>query len=226
MCGRFLIYALGRDVAELFGLPDVPSFPPRYNVAPTQTVPVVRQTPEGRAAANMRWGLIPSWAKDPSIGNRSINARCETAATKPSFRSAFKHRRCLVPANGFYEWKAARPRKQPFVVRPKSEGLFAFAGLWEGWRDGDGDSLETFTILTTAANDLLRPCHDRMPVIVAREDFDTWLDTARADTDVARLFEPFPAANLSVTPVSTWVNDARHEGARCLDPPDGEPRTE
>jgi putative SOS response-associated peptidase YedK len=167
----------------------------------------------------MRWGLIPSWAKDASIAYRLLNARCESAAEKPAFRAAYRQRRCLVPADGFYEWKTAGKHKQPFVFRPRPAGLCAFAGLWETWRDGDDAPLHTFTIMTTAANDLLRSYHDRMPVIVAPPDFDVWLDPAVPVAELGRLFDPCPSGALTATPVSAWVNDVRHEGPRCLEPP-------
>jgi putative SOS response-associated peptidase YedK len=216
MCGRFLINALPGDVAKVFAVPEEPSlFPePRYNVAPTQTVPVVVEENGARRLRAMRWGLIPSWAKDPSIGYKTINAKCETVAEKPSFRSAFKKRRCLVPASGFYEWRKEGGKKLPILMRPKS-GLFAFAGLWETW-NGDEQPLDTFTIITTEANELVRPVHDRMPVALRPEDFAAWFDTTGGD--VLPLLRPYPADAMTATPVNPWVNDARHQGPECIEP--------
>ena len=167
MCGRYLLYPT--DIGPLFGIPDAPRAAPRYNVAPGQRAPVVTQAVNGHELRDMRWGLVPSWATDPSAGFRTINARCETVGDKPSFRSAFRHRRCLVPASGFYEWRKEGKRKQPYLLRPR-HGMFAFAGLWESW-SGEAPPLESFTILTTAANDLVRPLHDRMPVVMRPPDF-------------------------------------------------------
>jgi putative SOS response-associated peptidase YedK len=220
MCGRFLFHSSGHDVAEFFHLVNEPDILPRYNIAPTQTTTVIRATPDGRQAACMRWGLVPSWAKDLSAGSRAINARCETVAEKPAFRAAFRKRRCLVPANGFYEWQTAGRSKQPFVIRPSSDKVFAFAGLWETWRGDDSGPLDTFTILTTTANERTRPYHDRMPVIVTPLSFDTWLDASSPLAEVERLFVPIPAEALTATPVCKWVNDVRHEGPQCLNPPD------
>ena len=152
----------------------------RYNVAPGQSIPVVRTQPGPRARqiVEMHWGLVPSWATDPAIGHRMINARTETAAQKPAFREAFKHRRCLIPVDGFYEWTHAAGRKQPYFIRLKDPGVFALAGLWETWRKPDRTALESCTILTTAANNLIKPLHDRMPVILAPPTHDQWLDPA------------------------------------------------
>src|SRR4051812_15786822 len=181
MCGRYTVRSI-QPVAELFGISLPPQFQPRYNVAPTQDVLVVRsaskeQTTASRRGDLLRWGLVSSWADDPSVGNRMINARAETAATRPAFRDAMKRRRCLIPADGFYEWqgRADNKRKQPHLIRMKDDRPFGFAGLWDTWRRGD-EPLETFTILTTSPNELVANIHNRMPVIVAPQDFDRWLD--------------------------------------------------
>jgi putative SOS response-associated peptidase YedK len=166
----------------------------------------------------MRWGLVPSWAEDPSIGNRMINARSETAAGKPSFRAAMKSRRCLVPADGFYEWKVVDGGKQPMHVRRRDRAVFAFAGLWEVWTKG-AEPLETFTILTTGPNDVLRPIHDRMPVILAKDDWPLWLDPDGKDAAaVAPLLRPCPGDGWEAVPVSRFVNNPRNEGPGCLEP--------
>lgn len=218
MCGRFALFAAGDELAERFQLPESPLLEARYNIAPTQSVAAVRATSGGRELARLRWGLIPSWASDPTIGNKLLNARCETVAEKPSFRAAFRQRRCLIPASGFYEWeKNGSGRKQPYFIRPRDGGLFAFAGLWERWLDPQGQAVESCTILTTEANEVMRPLHDRMPVIVGVDDDAQWLDP-RAKVDALRaLFVPYPGERMEAGPVSSWVSDPKHEGPRCLE---------
>jgi putative SOS response-associated peptidase YedK len=222
MCARYTLTLTDAALAEVFAIADAGHVDPRWNVAPTQTMPIVVEGPRGvRRLERMRWGLVPSWAADPSIGNRMVNARAETAASKPSFRAALRSRRCLVPADGFYEWQVVAGGKQPVHIRRKDRGLFAFAGLWEVWTKGT-EPLETFTILTTSPNDLLRPVHDRMPVIVDPADYARWLDPELRDgAAVAPLLVPCPPAGWEVVPVSRRVNDPRNEGAACLDPPAG-----
>jgi putative SOS response-associated peptidase YedK len=194
--------------------------PVRYNVAPTQDVPAVRPAKAGgRELAMLRWGLIPAWAKDEDIGARLINARGETAAELPSFRAAFRRRRCLVAADGFYEWrKAGKGPKQPFLVELADGRPFAFAGLWERWdKAPDGRPLETCTIITTRANELLAPIHDRMPVILPPADYDAWLDVEGTGVEAAKaLLRPYPAAAMAAHPVSPRVNNARNDDAACL----------
>jgi len=210
------------EIAEIFQLPELPPLEPRYNIAPTQETLVVRRLPEStsREAARLRWGLIPSWAKDSAIGSRLINARSESAAEKPAFRRAFRQRRCLVPTDGFYEWQHGGARRQPFLIRLLKPKPFALGGLWETWTNPAGETLETFTILTTAANDVVRPLHDRMPVILDPRSFDLWLDPALRDPERLKpLLRPFPADALVAVPVSPMVNDPHNEGAQCLEPP-------
>jgi putative SOS response-associated peptidase YedK len=218
MCGRFTLTVSTRDVVELFGLPDGPELTPRYNIAPTQPVLAVRTSGSGGLeAVFLRWGLVPSWAKGPEIGNQLINARSETAADKPSFRTALKRRRCLVPADGFYEWQARGKTKQPYCFRRTANRLFAFAGLHERWHAPDGSTLETCALLTTEPNELVRHVHDRMPVILPEAVFSLWLDTAIQDPQkLFHLLRPFPADEMLSFPVSPWVNDPRHEDERCL----------
>jgi len=188
MCGRYSLTTAPEAMRALFDYENLPNLEPRYNIAPTQMVPVVRLAAAGRRElALLRWGLIPHWARDPSMGARLINARAETVAGKPAFRDAFAHRRCLVPADGFYEWRTENGRKQPFRIGIKGGGVFAFAGLWESWTAPEGaggaiapgDAVETVTIITTDANEKLRPIHHRMPVILPVEGYATWLDTHR-----------------------------------------------
>ena len=204
-------------LVQYFDLADeVPALEPRFNIAPTQTAPVIRMN-GNRHLAMCRWGLIPSWASDKAIGARLLNARSESVATKPAFRSAFKQRRCLVPADGFYEWQKAGSKKQPFFFRPVNDRPFAFAGLWETWHKDD-QALESFTILTTEANALLRPLHDRMPVILAPEDFAVWLDPRMQDLQTLQpLLRPYPAEGMTSYLVSTLVNSPRNESPQCIE---------
>lgn len=217
MCGRYELHTHPVAIALAFGLTIPPSMVPRYNIAPMQQVPVVRRSQAGlRELVTMRWGLVPRWAKDPSIGAKMINARAETIAEKPSFRTAFKRHRCLLPADGFYEWKQnAAGGKQPIHIGMKDPALFAFAGLAERWLSPEGEVLDTCTIVTTQANALLSPLHDRMPVIVALNDYERWLDVST--TDVTDLFTPFPAQLMTWYPVSTRVNAVRNDDVKLLE---------
>jgi putative SOS response-associated peptidase YedK len=226
MCGRFSLTVPAQEVADLFDLADAPPLAPRYNIAPTQPVLIVRPSERvrGREAALVHWGLIPPWAKDPSIGNRMINARAETAPDKPSFRAAFKRRRCLIPVDGFYEWKRVGSRKQPMRIRMTEGGLFAFAGLWEQWQGSEGEEIESCTILTTSPNEMLSEIHGRMPVIVAPEDFDRWLTTDEAEArSLVDLLRAFPAEAMTARPVSTRVNSPSNDDPACIEPIAGEP---
>jgi putative SOS response-associated peptidase YedK len=217
MCGRYELHAQPAAIALAFGLAHPPALRPRYNVAPMQEVPVVRVSPHGaRELVMVRWGLVPRWAKDPSIGSKMINARGETVAAKPSFRTAFRRHRCLIPANGFYEWMpAAAGRKQPVLIAMKDGSLFAFAGLYERWLTGDGEPLDTCTVLTTDANALLRAVHDRMPVIVPPEQYERWLDPAQDGPQA--LVAPYPAEAMTWWPVSSRVNSVRHDDATLIE---------
>jgi len=219
MCGRYELHTHPAAIALAFGLAETPALRPRYNIAPTQDVPIVRQNAAGeRECVDVRWGLVPRWAKDPSIGTRMINARAETIAEKPSFKNAFRRHRCLIPADGFYEWQATPGGKQPMHIARRDGAPFGFAGLYERWLAADGAVLDTCTILTTTANDLLRPMHDRMPVIIAPESYERWLDVAHAD--VADLLAPYPSAALVFHPVSTRVNAVRNDDAGLIAPVD------
>ena len=219
MCGRFSQAQIAELDREVFKLLDVPELEPRYNVAPTDEALVIREEPGSvREAAQMRWGLIPSWAKDPSIGNRMINARAETLAEKPAFRDSFTRQRCLVPADGFYEWHKTRHGKRPHYIQVAEGEVFAFAGLWDRWVSPTLGPVETFTIITTAPNELLRPIHDRMPVVLETRYYDQWLDPAIEDTSrLAGLLKPYPADRMSAYPVSRYVNDPRNEGPQCIE---------
>jgi putative SOS response-associated peptidase YedK len=223
MCGRFSLRARAADLAEEFDLIDVPPLEPRFNIAPTQNVAAIRSAPPGswpiRQLAWLRWGLIPSWAKDPAIGNRTINARAETVAEKPAFRAAFQRRRCLVAADGFYEWQKSGKRKQPYFIHLIDDRPFAFAGLWESWEGPDHSAVESCTLLTTEANDLMRPIHDRMPVIIPPDAYSLWLDPEQRDpAKLAHLLKPYAGEKLAVHPVGSTVNDASHDDPLCVAP--------
>jgi putative SOS response-associated peptidase YedK len=218
MCGRMTLRTPGKIVAQEFGLFDVPDLRPRYNVAPGQPVAVVRQRPGGRELAFLRWGLIPAWPDDPSIGDHLANARSETAATKPSFGQAYHSRRCLVLADGFYEWQRTDGRKQPYYVRRLDGRPFGLAGLWERWEKGD-EPVETCTILTTDANELMQSIHERMPVIIPPEQYGVWLDPRFPDQRrLAELLRPAPSPGMKAYPVGTIVNDPQHDVPACVEP--------
>lgn len=226
MCGRFTQRFSWRELHELLDLIGAPAnLEPRYNVAPGQQIAAVRAEGGGRRLAMMRWGLIPFWAKEPNIGYRLINARSETARTKPSFRSAWRSRRCLIPADGFYEWTGEKKARQPWLIAMRQGGVFCFAGLWERWTVpsglsltgslaelDEGETLETCTILTTRANDDVARVHDRMPAILPPALFDSWLSGDGVTLD------PWPADTMTLHPVSTRVNKAANDDPRCVEP--------
>jgi putative SOS response-associated peptidase YedK len=221
MCGRFTLFEADKILSKEFGVSSVPPLSPRYNIAPSQPVTAIRAMPtaSGREIAFLRWGLIPSWSKDPAIGNRLINARAETAGEKPSFRNAFRRHRCLIPTNGFYEWQRLERGKQPYFVRMHDERLFAFAGLWDRWESPDEDVIETCTILTTAANTVLAPIHDRMPVILPPGEYDRWLDPTLKNLDsLSPLLVPFPPEEMLAFPVSPRVNTPSTDDEGCIAP--------
>jgi len=216
MCGRFSLTQSANALAETFQLETLPEWTPRYNVAPTQAILAIAATPTHAQQMRLfRWGLVPSWAKDLTIGAKMINARAETVAEKPSFRVAFKQRRCLVLADGFYEWhRIDRKTKQPYYFQLADRQPFAFAGLWERWQ-GDDTAVETCTILTTQANELLQPIHDRMPVILAPDEYDHWL-APTATPDHHTLLRPYDTALMHGYRVSTLVNRATYDSPDCV----------
>jgi len=225
MCGRFSLSVTPESLARQFGLGELVDVAPRFNIAPTQAALVVRQAVaasdgiEGRVAEAMLWGLVPSWSKDPRMGARMINARAETAAEKPSFRSALKRRRCLVPADGFYEWRTEGGHKQPYRITMADGQPFGMAGLWEVWHGPDGDALCSFTILTTAANALIGPLHDRMPVIIDPGAYGVWLDPEMQEAvPLDPLMVPYPSDRMALYPVSTRVNSPANDDAACVAP--------
>jgi len=220
MCGRFSQSLAGDAIAQAFQLAEVPDWQPRHNIAPTQTIPAIMATEKSdRHFKPLRWGLIPSWSKDPAIGVKMINARSETVAEKPSFRSAFKRHRCLILADGFYEWRKQSGKKQPFYFQLQDGSPFAFAGLWERWQALEGDVLETCTILTTEANQLVAQVHDRMPVILPTDRYDQWLDpTPQPSEPLQALLRPYDADRMSAYPVSVSVNSPWNDVPECVTP--------
>ncbi|MEJ2690593.1 MAG: SOS response-associated peptidase [Deltaproteobacteria bacterium] len=218
MCGRFAVTATPSMIASHFELAESFELPPNYNITPSQQIPVVRIIEGERRLSFMRWGLIPHWAKDEKIGYRMINARSETVFEKPAFRNAAKSRRCLIPASGFFEWQKAGGQKQPYYVKLRGRDLFAFAGLWESWQKSENERVESCSILTTGANELMLRIHDRMPVILAPTDYDLWM---RPDFDVkslSDLLRPPPSQEMSAYPVSQAVNNPRHNQPDCIVP--------
>jgi putative SOS response-associated peptidase YedK len=219
MCGRFVITSAPEAIRRLLRYEERPNFPPRYNIAPTQPVPIVRLEGGKRHFALVRWGLIPSWVKDPKDFALLINARLEGVETKPSFRAAMKRRRCLIPADGFYEWKKEGKGKRPYFIRARDKKPFAFAGLWETWADRDGGEIETAAIVTCNANRTLAEIHGRMPVIVVPQNYDAWLDTEKIDAKQAvALVGSAPDDYLEAYEISTRVNSVRNDGPENVTP--------
>jgi putative SOS response-associated peptidase YedK len=226
MCGRYMITTVPEAIRRLFRYAEQPNFPPRHNVAPTQPVPIVRMTDGQKHFALVRWGLIPPWVKDPRGFTLLINARAETINEKPAFKNAMKRRRCLFPADGFYEWKTVGAGKRPFVARPKSGGPMAggpiaFAGVWETWTGPNGEEVETAAIVTTEANTEMAAIHHRAPVIVPPEQFDFWLDCANiSEQEAASLFMRAPEGSMEVYEISTAVNRVANDSPELLKPYD------
>ena len=229
MCSRYFLDADGNVIAYTFRVPPNDKVKKRFNIAPTQEAPVVRVGREGeREIAMLRWGLVPYWAKDLKVGTKMINARSEGVAEKPAFRAAVQKRRCIVPATGFFEWQGEAGKKQPFAITLPQDKLFAFAGLWERWKPAGGEPVETFTIVTTEANDQVAPIHDRMPVILPPEAVEPWLSAPPAEA--AALLKPWEG-RLDLRAVGRYVSNVQHEGPECLadadagwDEPPGPPR--
>jgi putative SOS response-associated peptidase YedK len=219
MCGRYTLISAPEAVRALFRYPEQPNFPPRYNIAPTQPIAVVRLAEGRRQFALVRWGLLPSWVKDPRAFSLLFNARGESVLEKPAFRSAMRYRRCLIPFDGFYEWTQKGARKRPYYVRSRNGGPMAFAGLWESWTGPHGEELETAAIVTTTANRQLASIHDRMPVIVSEDAFDFWLDCKNVDADTAAaLIAPAREGLLEVYPVAEAVNRAANDAPALIEP--------
>jgi len=222
MCGRFALKTPPRSIQEHFHLPETVNLSPRYNIAPSQEIAVVRHLTgkSFRQLDMLRWGLIPHWAKDMKIGYKMINARSETLAQKPSFRSAFKKRRCLIAADGFYEWKHSESTKQPYYAHLKDNSVFGFAGLWESWNSPEGSTVESCTIITTSPNELIGEIHDRMPVILHPEQYETWLQDSTPEQSLQQLLRPFPAEEMEASRVSSEVNNPKNDSPVCLLPYD------
>ncbi len=217
MCGRFALTSNASTLSTQLGTDIHITLPPRFNIAPTQKVLVIRVRPhqQRREPVFLKWGLIPSWADDPSIGARLTNARAETAATKPSFRTSLRRQRCLIPADGFYEWANINGKKQPYYIRLESKEPFALGGLWDTW-ERKGEKIETCTILTCSANTLMQPLHPRMPVVIQPHRFDTWLEPTQIDAAaVSQDLHPFPKERTALYPVSDYVNNVQHDDSRC-----------
>jgi putative SOS response-associated peptidase YedK len=215
MCGRYVLYGPTTRLEEHFEV-NWPEFTDRYNIAPTSQVPVIRQSPEGQRVAHLlKWGLIPHWSKDPTIGAKLNNARAETVADKPSFRSAYRKRRCLIPAQGYYEWQEVPgEKKQPWYIRLKADEPMAMGGLWESWTAPDGDIVRSFCVVTTSPNAVMQPIHDRMPVIIGKGDWQRWLNPA--ESDVGNLLDPFDADAMQAWKVSRQVSRAAEEGPELI----------
>lgn len=222
MCGRYRLSRRKQLVEEYFDAADwQDDWSPRYNIAPTQPVPVIRQNPKkpARELALMKWGLIPHWAKDPSIASSTINAKSETAATKPAFRDPLRLRRCLIPADAFYEWAKSANGKQPYCFEVNNGELFAFAGLWDGWQNSSGQWVKTCSILTTTPNAVTSAIHDRMPVILDPDNYDLWLDPGMQNVAaISELLKPFDARLMRCYPVSTRVNHVVNDDEECARP--------
>ncbi len=222
MCGRYTLRHQPQEITERFDVDSTAEFDdvtePRYNIAPTQMVPIIRQT-EAREMVGCKWGLIPFWAKDPAIGNKLINAKSETLAEKPSFKQALAKRRCLIPADGFYEWqKKGKAPSQPLYIRRQDDGLFAFAGLWEEWKAPDGKRIQSFTIITTEPNKLIAQFHHRMAVILKPEEEAFWLNMKNKPADVLPLLRPYDGGDLEAFPVSRAVNSPSVNNASLIEP--------
>jgi len=220
MCGRFTLQIPPELLAEIFGLIEMPILPARYNIAPSQKVAVIRQNGDGQDRLDMlHWGLIPSWAKDSSIGKQMINARCETAAEKPAFRHAIRYRRCLVPSSGYFEWLQEGKAMKPLYVHLKDGSPMVFAGLWESWKSPEGEGIESCTILTTSSNKLIESLHDRMPVILHPQEYDIWLDREMTDPEKLKpLYKSYPAERMEMYPVSPQVNSPKIDSPDLIKP--------
>ena len=215
MCGRYMLARDAQSLAEEFGIEVPERLAPRYNIAPTQPSLIVREVDKRRVAALVRWGLVPFWADDITIGQRMVNARCETVAEKPAFRAAFRRRRCLVPADGYYEWQTLAGRKQPYLISPADGRCFALAGLWEHWQR-DGNELETMSLMTCSANQALGTIHDRMPVVIAPSDYDAWLAADTPAAHLKTLLRPAGDELFVTRAVSTRVNSPRNDDVECI----------
>lgn len=219
MCGRFTLILPPEVLAEILGLAEVPRIEPRYNIAPSQQVPAIRTLAdnEHREIAMLKWGLIPHWAKDTSLGHKMINARSESVHEKPAFRQPIRDHRCIIPSSGFFEWEEKGGKKYPLYVRLKDGSPMSFAGIWDHWKSPEGKIVESCSILTTSSNKLIEPLHDRMPVILHPHEYALWLDRAITDPEKLKsLYQPYPADLMEMWPVSTLVNSPRNDSPDCI----------
>jgi len=216
MCGRFALAATSEELAYHFNLNRQVKIEPRYNIAPSQPVIIIRSGTNGNKLSAVRWGLIPHWSKDEKIGYKLINARAETVKEKPSFRDAFKSRRCLIPATGFFEWKHESRMKQPYFIKMKNGGLFALAGLWESWQNPEGKTIDSCTIITTDANGIVGKIHDRMPVIIPNQSYGLWLSSAGNGNSFLEYLKPYDPFKMTAYTVSSMVNQVKNEGPGCI----------
>lgn len=220
MCGRFSLHAPESRIREAFNLEHTEplGLKPRYNIAPSQQIPIIRDTGTGRELVMARWGLIPSWSKESTSKYSTINARIESVAEKPTYRTPFKQRRCLIPADGFYEWKQVAGKKVPHHIRLKDGKIFALAGLWDHWEGEDGN-VESCTIIVMPSNEVMKPIHERMPAIIAPAEYDWWLDARVTDKqEIMQYLTSAPSSQLTAYPVSTRVNVPKHDDERCIQP--------
>ena len=220
MCGRFSLHTPEAQIREAFNLEHTEQLglKPRYNIAPSQNIPIIRDTETSREMVMAKWGLVPHWSKEPKTKYSTINARIESVAEKPAYRTPFKRRRCLIPADGFYEWKVVNGHKIPHHIRMRDGGVFAFAGLWDRW-EGDGETLDSCTIIVMPSNEVMKPIHERMPAIIAPACYDWWLDARITDKqEIMQHLNSAPSSQLTAYPVSTWVNVPAHNDERCIQP--------
>jgi putative SOS response-associated peptidase YedK len=220
MCGRFSLHTPESQIREAFNLDHTEplGLKPRYNIAPSQDIPIIRDAETGHELTMARWGLVPTWSKEPKTKYSTINARIESVAEKPTYRTPFKHKRCLIPADGFYEWKVVNGHKVPHHIRMRDSSVFAFAGLWDRWESED-DSIESCTIIVMPANEVMKSIHERMPAIIAPAHYDLWLDSRVTDKqEIMQYLTSTPSSQLTAYPVSTWVNVPKHDDERCIKP--------
>jgi putative SOS response-associated peptidase YedK len=219
MCGRFACDIPSGVLEEVFKVSVPPDIPRRYNIAPTSLILAVRGSEAGSQLVQLRWGLVPSWAKDRSLAGRMINARSESVHEKPAFRQAIRCRRCIIPANGFFEWAGEGKSRRPYYIRTRTGSIMAFAGIWERWRTLEGELLDSCAILTTVANSLIRSIHDRMPVIIRPEEYNLWLDRSITEPEKLKsLYNPYPSELLEMYQVSSLVNTPRNDSVECIAP--------
>jgi len=220
MCGRFTLQTPEEQIRKAFNLQgsDQLGFNPCYNIAPSYDIPIIRDSDNGQALALAKWGLVPHWSKEPKTKYSTINARIETVAEKPTYRTPFKSKRCLIPADGFYEWTVVNGHKIPHYIRMQKGGVFAFAGIWDRW-EGEGETLDSCSIIVMPSNEVMKPIHERMPAIIAPAHYDLWLDSRITEKDeIMGYLNSAPSSSLKFYPISPWVNSPKHDDERCIQP--------